>query len=281
VFTIIIKSGVRIKHFSLLGSMIGAYLQPFGSPDQDEDEVLLRPGTKFMIDAINRHANGITEVVMHEVGCFMDQLALAAAAIIGGPSTATAQSPSSPSTTGAAGVDHGAAATSVSSVPAIYHFADPSSSGSSSTDGGTASTNIGSTSATTYIAGVGVAVLSDDTSAVANPLNQGDTAGTVLGGEDGGTSDSANGGSSASAISSPYIAGFDLPVSMGGVGAPVGLEGHAAEEGDGASSAAPSSSYITGLELASSTPPPNNRSTANVERGLKALAGDDADGTRL
>jgi surface protein len=67
VFVIEMQSGVRIKSFSALGSIIEYYLQPFGSTEQDEDEYLLPPGTTFVIDAIDAFSNDVTQVKMHEV----------------------------------------------------------------------------------------------------------------------------------------------------------------------------------------------------------------------
>ena len=67
VFVIEITSGVRIKAFSSLGSDLEYYLQPFGSTDQNEDEILLWSGIAFVIDSIEFYTNGVTEVKMHEV----------------------------------------------------------------------------------------------------------------------------------------------------------------------------------------------------------------------
>ena len=66
------QSGVRIKSFSALGSIIEYYLQPFGSTDQDEDEFMLPPGMTFMIDAIETFTNGVTQVKMHEVSLWSE-----------------------------------------------------------------------------------------------------------------------------------------------------------------------------------------------------------------
>ena len=43
------------------------YLQPVGTTGQNEEEVMLPPGTPLAIDGIQRYPNGITEVTMHEV----------------------------------------------------------------------------------------------------------------------------------------------------------------------------------------------------------------------
>jgi hypothetical protein len=67
VFVIEIESGVRVKQFSSLGSILEYYLQPFGSTAQNEDEIMLKPGVTFMIDGIEHYTNGVTEVKMHEV----------------------------------------------------------------------------------------------------------------------------------------------------------------------------------------------------------------------
>jgi hypothetical protein len=69
VFVIEMESGVRIKSFSALGSIIEYYLQPFGSTQQDEDEYLLPPNMTFLIDAIDTFTNGVTQVKVHEVMC--------------------------------------------------------------------------------------------------------------------------------------------------------------------------------------------------------------------
>ena len=67
VFVIEVKSGVRVKSFSSLGSILEYYMQPFGSPVQNEDEITLKPGTTFVIDSITSFTTGVTEVKMHEV----------------------------------------------------------------------------------------------------------------------------------------------------------------------------------------------------------------------
>jgi hypothetical protein len=67
VFVIEIESGVRVKQFSSLGSILEYYLQPFGATAQNEDEIMLKPGVTFVIDAIEYYTNGVTEVKMHEV----------------------------------------------------------------------------------------------------------------------------------------------------------------------------------------------------------------------
>jgi hypothetical protein len=67
VFVIEVESGVGVKTFSSLGSILEYYLQPFGSTAQNEDEIMLKPGVTFMIDAMEHYTNGVTEVKMHEV----------------------------------------------------------------------------------------------------------------------------------------------------------------------------------------------------------------------
>jgi hypothetical protein len=67
VFVIEVKSGVRVKSFSALGSILEYYLQPFGAKDKNEDEFMLKPGTMFVIDSITAFTTGVTEVKMHEV----------------------------------------------------------------------------------------------------------------------------------------------------------------------------------------------------------------------
>ena len=66
VFKITTKTGVRIKRFSDFGADCDYYMQPFGAGKQNEEEVLLSPGTSFVIDNIQTYANNITEVTMHE-----------------------------------------------------------------------------------------------------------------------------------------------------------------------------------------------------------------------
>lgn len=68
VFKIQVKNGVRIKTFSDLGNCVDDYLIPFGVPVvQNEDEVVLRPGTALHIDSITQYDNNVTEIAMHEV----------------------------------------------------------------------------------------------------------------------------------------------------------------------------------------------------------------------
>jgi serine/threonine protein kinase len=67
VFVMEVKSGVQVKSFSALGSILEYYLQPFGSNDKNEDEYMLRPGAMFEIDSITSFTTGVTEVKMHEV----------------------------------------------------------------------------------------------------------------------------------------------------------------------------------------------------------------------
>jgi hypothetical protein len=96
VFVLQIKSGVRVKSFSALGSILEYYMQPFGAKDQNEDEFMLKPGTMFVIDGIEHYTNGVTEVKMHEV----PNPAMIALVVDGG----TAPSPDPvPSNTGGAG----------------------------------------------------------------------------------------------------------------------------------------------------------------------------------
>jgi hypothetical protein len=67
VFVLEVKSGVRVKSFSALGSILEYYMQPFGSKNQNEDEFMLKSGTMFVIDSITSFTTGVTEVKMHEV----------------------------------------------------------------------------------------------------------------------------------------------------------------------------------------------------------------------
>lgn len=67
VFKITIQTGVRIKRFSNFGTDFDDYLQPVGATGQNEEEILLSPGTSFVIDSIETYTNNITEVTMHEV----------------------------------------------------------------------------------------------------------------------------------------------------------------------------------------------------------------------
>ena len=69
VFEIKILTGVKIHHFSDKGSA-AEYFQSGGHGDvfaENEQEVLIRPGTKFRLVAITRRANNIVEVKMEEV----------------------------------------------------------------------------------------------------------------------------------------------------------------------------------------------------------------------
>jgi len=68
VFVLTVDSAIRVKQFSELGSGLDDYLRPFGATEQDEDEHLLRPGTKFIIDSIQKMPSNVMEVRMHEVG---------------------------------------------------------------------------------------------------------------------------------------------------------------------------------------------------------------------
>ena len=68
VFKIQIKTGVRITTFSAMGSNADDYLTPFGVEEPlNEDEILVLPGTRFKIDAINTYTNNVTEIEMHEL----------------------------------------------------------------------------------------------------------------------------------------------------------------------------------------------------------------------
>eukprot|EP00729_Bicosta_minor_P005213 gene5213-21015_t len=60
IFHIRNETGVRIQELSEKGCL-------FGYADEDEEEVLLKPGSKFVIDAITSLADDITQVQMHEV----------------------------------------------------------------------------------------------------------------------------------------------------------------------------------------------------------------------
>jgi serine/threonine protein kinase len=248
VFTIMIKSGIRIKYFSLLGSSVGDYLQPFGSPDQNEDEVLLKPGIVFMIDAITRRANGITEVTMHEVDSFVDQLV--------NDSVRTAAVDTA---TGGDG-DH-EDATNVASDPVVHHSSERSASA-----GGITSSN---TSAS-YVDGL-----------LVPPLSSTGTANISTATLSEGTSESTN-GESGPPFSS-YITGLELGASAIADIANSTLNQatlDAEHIGEGANeSTAPSSSYITGLELGASTISSNAAGIATVE--LQAPVEDESDETRL
>jgi hypothetical protein len=190
------------------------YLQPFGSPDQNEDEVLLRGGTRFMIDAIIRHANGITEVVMHEVESFVDRLAAAGLRVASGsnlaqPTTAAVVdgAPSAVAVAVGGGRD---GASAESTVPAVYHFASTGTTeNSTSTDGA-------------YIDGMSVGLV-----AAAAPGSTPVTSTQPLNGIGGNTS-----------TSSSYITGLELATNMlvsnqgnGNVGE-VGLEAPIENESD-------------------------------------------------
>lgn len=76
-FVITIKSGVRIKGFSEFGNNLDDYMQPIGVCAQDEDEILLLPGTTFKITSIKVCDGGVTEVQMIEVGSALVQESLA------------------------------------------------------------------------------------------------------------------------------------------------------------------------------------------------------------
>lgn len=68
VFKIQIKTGVRIKQFSEFGGDENDYLTPFGvEAPVNEDEVMILPGTRFRITAINTYTNNVTEIEMHEI----------------------------------------------------------------------------------------------------------------------------------------------------------------------------------------------------------------------
>lgn len=68
VFKIQIKKGVRIKQFSEFGGDENYYLTPFGvEAPVNEDEVMILPGTRFRITAINTYTNNVTEIEMHEL----------------------------------------------------------------------------------------------------------------------------------------------------------------------------------------------------------------------
>ena len=68
VFKIQIKTGVRIKQFSEFGGDENDYLTPFGvEAPVNEDEVMILPGTRFRITAINTYTNNVTEIEMHEL----------------------------------------------------------------------------------------------------------------------------------------------------------------------------------------------------------------------
>ena len=59
IFHIKVQTGVQIQELSNSGSL-------FGYADGDEVEVLLRPGTSFVIDAITSLGDGVIKVQMHE-----------------------------------------------------------------------------------------------------------------------------------------------------------------------------------------------------------------------
>lgn len=67
VFVLKIKSGVRIKRFSNFGG------DEISSDDEenegisDEDEVLIKPGTQFLITDITEFPGGVTQVSLTEV----------------------------------------------------------------------------------------------------------------------------------------------------------------------------------------------------------------------
>lgn len=85
VFKIKIKTGVRISSFSDLGSNADDYLTPFGvEAPLNEDEIVLLPGTRFKIDAINTYTNNVTEIEMHELVAGEEQLQLAPAPSVAG-----------------------------------------------------------------------------------------------------------------------------------------------------------------------------------------------------
>ena len=72
VFKITTKTGVRIKNFSNFGADSDYYMHPvdkYGKIQggQNEEEILLSPGTTFIIDDIISYPNNITEVTMHEI----------------------------------------------------------------------------------------------------------------------------------------------------------------------------------------------------------------------
>jgi hypothetical protein len=68
VFVILTISGVWIQAFSAKGKPIHEYLQPAGTQaEQDEQELLLKPGSAFVITSITPMANYITEVRMTEI----------------------------------------------------------------------------------------------------------------------------------------------------------------------------------------------------------------------
>eukprot|EP00729_Bicosta_minor_P001740 gene1740-6643_t len=61
-----IETGVSIQHFSDKGSASDYYLTPFGVFDQNEEEVLLWPGTRFEIVGITEY-DMVTEVELREI----------------------------------------------------------------------------------------------------------------------------------------------------------------------------------------------------------------------
>lgn len=67
VFKINIKTGVRVKGFSDFGCDLDYYAQAEDSTKQNEDEVLLFPGTRLRIVAITKYDSGVTEVELTEV----------------------------------------------------------------------------------------------------------------------------------------------------------------------------------------------------------------------
>lgn len=60
IFHIRNETGVRIQELSEKGCL-------FGYTDEDEEEVLLKPGSRFVIDSITSLSEEITQVQMHEV----------------------------------------------------------------------------------------------------------------------------------------------------------------------------------------------------------------------
>eukprot|EP00729_Bicosta_minor_P012328 gene12328-1401_t len=80
VFKITTKTGVRIKHFSDFGADFEYYLQPAGAEEQNEDEILIAPGTQFEIVGIETYTNNVTEVELVEVGSLLNGILGGAAA---------------------------------------------------------------------------------------------------------------------------------------------------------------------------------------------------------
>jgi hypothetical protein len=63
-------SGVLVQYFSANGKSINEYLQPASAVIvPDEEELLLKPGSAFIIKSITPMANHITEVRMTEIPC--------------------------------------------------------------------------------------------------------------------------------------------------------------------------------------------------------------------